>query len=175
MRARTVNEAQNFQRGQSPRSSMGVGLEGLAQKYYDGMVREKELAELLSNDELLLYLFEDIYHKWKNKEEIKPEEVEVWSTTTSGDTPIIKISAPGVRETTLLRIEAFPRIIVDDIEKFLNGKEMKEKLSRRFSENLSSLDELTGILYNSRKKRRVDFGGWSYAEKVAERLEELLG
>ena len=128
------------------------------------------------DDNFIVYLFEKEYHKWsKMAELITPDSIEIWSDITSGNSPIIKIAAPGVKETTLIRGDSdYYHYISKDITDFLRSPEMKAKLTSQFRNDAQSLNKLTQLIYTSSSRKKLQMEGIYIAEKIAKRLIKIL-
>lgn len=176
MKAKRVTENINFNRGQDPKRSLNIGYESKLDAIKEKKYLDKEDWDNMS-DGFLIYFLKPFYDKWakKNKVPIKSEEVKIWKDRTSGSTPIIKVSAPGIRKTTFIRGETHAEYIWDDLFNCLNTDHIKSILAKEFSMDKSdswSLGRyLNQYLY---LKYGINPGGNYIASYVAERLMKLL-
>ena len=173
-----------FIRGEDPKKSMSLGtarfenlVKELQEKVGEGFnTKENYLEdEDFEDDNFIVYLFKDVYNKWKGKSKIiNPEEIKIKKSTTSGNSPIIKISAPGIRETTLLRGESLYNVISADIINLLQTPEIKEKFARKFSKGNSSVEKLGEMIMTAARRKNLDMGSWTVADQIAKRLIKLI-
>lgn len=167
-----------FIRGENPKKTMQIGT-----AYLDDAIKKLQLKSSkkqylkdkdFKDDRLIVYLFKNVYDKWAEKAgSFKLEDIEIWDDTTSGNTPIIKIKAPGIRETTLLRGESNYELIEDDIVNFLNSPEIKKKISDALNKESKDVEKLTDMIFYFAKRKGLLFGMWGDAEIIADRLIEL--
>jgi len=173
MRLVRENINEKFTEKSDPIQDMGIGPEAKLKKLQNktGYTNEKDFQD----DDLIVYLFKPVYDKWKSKMgSIKPEDVEIWSATTSGSSPIIKIAAPGVRETTMIRGEAFYNLVYEDIMKLLKSPEVKKRIANKFNKMGENPRKLTEMIYASANRKQLKMGGIYIADKIAERLIKIL-
>jgi len=168
-----------FIRGEDPKKSMSLGtarFENLVKELQEKREEENYLEdEDFEDDNFIVYLFKDVYNKWKGKSKIiNPEEIKIKKSTTSGNSPIIKISAPGIRETTLLRGESLYNVISADIINLLQTPEIKEKFARKFSKGNSSVEKLGEMIMTAARRKNLDMGSWTVADQIAKRLIKLI-
>ena len=177
MRAKTVNERINFERGQDPKKSLRIGDEYFKQKLEEiknksGYTNEEDFED----DQLIIYAFNDIYEKWKKSQNrCSPEDIKIWDDKTSGGTNIIKIKGPGIRETTVLRWELYSSLFGPAVLKLMNSPEMKQEIADGVNADLASPAELANKIFSTGERRGLNWGAWSYAETIAKRLIKLLG
>jgi hypothetical protein len=173
-----------FIRGQDPKKSMKLGearfperVKELQAKVGTGFhFKEHYLDdEDFEDDGFIVYLFKNTYDKWKEKSKpINPDEIKIWKDTTSGNSPIIKISAPGIKETTLLRGEAHFQDVSNDIIDLLNSSEIKKRLANKFSKSNSDLDKLGDMILTASKRKGLDIGSWTVSQEIGRRLIDLI-
>ena len=174
MRAQRVFE---FQRGKDPKESLRIGKAHLENEWKEiqdqkGYVDDKTFN---GKDDLIIHIFGKVYDKWKNQTSINPEDVVIWSDSTYSGTPIIKFSAPGVRETTMLRWESDPGNISGEVEKFIESDEIRERVAKNLSQEAANPEKLGRMVWENGNRRKITWGSITYAYKVADRLMELLG
>jgi hypothetical protein len=178
-----------FIRGEDPKKTLKIGekyLEDEVQKLKDkvGEISKGFLTHIsgkylhdedFEDDRLIVYLFKKDYDKWIQKAgKTKIEDIKIWADRTSGNSRIIKISAPGVRETTLLRGEAYYELVSDQILELLNSEKIKKELLDTFNQSDLDPDTLGSMIFTSAKRKGLYMGSSSTADNIAERLINLL-
>lgn len=175
-----------FIRGNDPKRAIGLGkdrfdqmLQELKDKVGNKGTYTKDYytkEEDFEDDNFIVYLFKKVYDRWKEKSSsINPEDIAIWSDRTSGGTDIIKISGPGVRETTLLRGETeYYGLVSKDIIDLLQSPEIKAKFAKRFSKTNSDVNKLQNMILADAKRKGITMGSWMPAENIANRLIKIL-
>jgi len=163
-----------FIRGEDPKKTMKIG-EARFEKKVEELQSKKGFVqdEDFEDDKFIVYLFKKDYDNWLKKSGSKLEDVIIWNDTTSGNSSIIKIKAPGVRETTLLRGESYYDLVENDIIELLNSPEIKKKIA----DDLNKKNEKSGLgqmIFKTGKRKKFHFGSISVAFNIARRLIELL-
>jgi len=170
MRAKRVNENINFERGNDPKSAMGVGLEGKLKQLKGERTNKSDW-----DDEFILYVFKKDYKKWlRNQGRVTPENVEIWSDSTSGGASIIKWKSPASRETTMLRWESAPGPFRRRVEALVDDPEIKQEIADQSNKNDADPAALARIISSSADRKDIWFENWQVREYIAERLIDLL-
>jgi len=158
-----------FIRGEDPKKTLKIGekyLEDEVQKLKDkvgdtsrgflsGIIDvsgEYLKDEDFEDDRLIVYLFKKDYDRWiKKAGKIKIEDIKIWADKTSGGSSIIKISAPGVRETTLIRGEGLFYLVSEEILELLKSEKIKKDLMDTFNQSDLDPDTLGSMIFSSAK------------------------
>lgn len=170
-----VREGLEFTRGQDPHKSIGVGIESIIDKYVQaskaGYIDEVSFINEKNIDSILIYLYGKEFKKFIKKYDIGNPDIEIWADQTDSGSPIIKVRGKGVRQTTMIRGEAYFYIVVEKIMEAINSPEIKreillDSLSIGFSKIMDKKNEEIGL----------EFRGWgNFNEVVFNKLWDLLG
>ena len=175
MRAKTISEGINFERGKDPKAAMKIGKAYLEDKWkalQNGSEYIKE--NTFEDDDFMVHVFGKVYEKWKAQAgTTTPKDIAIWSSRTSGGASIIKIEGPGMRETTLLRGEAFYNLVSDDIMKLLESEEIKQKIADTINQKSMDSDKLARMIFENGNRRQLTFGSISWCYNMADRFIEL--
>lgn len=180
-----------FIRGEEPKKSLKIGnayfeeeVQKLKKKIEDRHQRKASISlgkdlflqdEDFADDRLIVYLFKKDYDKWKEKSgKLTLDQIKIWKDTTSGNSSIIKISAPGIRETTLLRGETYYELFSDEIIDLLKSDVIKQKISDSVNEKDMKTEKLGEMIYASSNRKGLEMGSRTVARNIAERLIDLL-
>jgi len=166
-----INE--KFTEQSDPVKDMGIGFESKLKNLQNksGYLNNSDFKD----NDFIVYLFKKDYDKWKNKAgSVNIDNIEIWQDITSGNSPIIKIKAPGVRETTMMRGEAYCNVISKDIVNFLNSPEIKEKLVNQFNKQSKNAWELAKMIYSSANRKKLSMPGIYMADEIGKRLIKIL-
>ena len=171
MRAKTIHEAINFERGVDPKKTMGIGLTGRI----NNLRNMTSVSDKQFDDDIIIHLFKKSYDNWKAKSgAITPKNLVIWKDSTYSGNPIIKLKAPGKRETTLLRGEGDFYMVSKEILDFLNTPEMKQEIADQLNGENEDTNQLSNLVMKKARREGIQFGSWNYADTVAKRLIDLL-
>lgn len=168
-----INE--KFEENSDPIKDMDIGFEAQLRKLQNRSTYVYD--DDFNDDHFMLYVFKDVYDKWRKKfGSIKPDDIEIWEDTTfAGGSPIIKLSAPGIRETTIIRGDsAYYGYVNKDIINLLQSPKIKEKLSKIFNDNNEDPSELTNMIFTSGNRRKLSWSSIMVADRIANRLIKIF-
>lgn len=166
-----INE--KFTEKSDPIEDMRIGLDAKLKELQNSSAYLRD--DDFKDDEFIIYLFKNEYDKWKKKiGSIKPDDIEIWEDTTYGGNSIVKIKAPGVRETTLIRGESEYSLVSKDIIKLLNSPKIKDKLAKKFNKRTENPYELTNMIFTSGRRKKLTWSSIMVADKIAKRLIKIF-
>jgi len=175
MRAKLITEKLSFERGKDPKKSMGIGKSVMDDKIEELKHSDWATENDFKEDRFILYLFEKTYKKWIEKSgSVTPENIEIWNDSTNGGSSIIKLKAPGVKTTTILRWEYYSDIIMKEVSKIMESPELKQKLAIELNQDHSDLEELGKLIFTAGKRMHFHWSGMYVARGIADRLIELM-
>jgi hypothetical protein len=176
MRAKLIYESLNFERGLDTKKSMEIGQTYLADEERKIInKRGWHTIDDFKDPRLIEYIFGKTYKKWKEKQgSIKAEDIKIWSDTTEYGNPIIKWSAPGQRQTTLLRWESYIDEMADVVLQSLQSIETKEAVAMRLNKHNYTSKRLGDMIWTEGRRKRFNFGSMTTAYKIADQLIDIM-